>query len=277
MLGRVTSFSLLLLSLPALADDSRGGRIPPPIPSGPPLELPSGVSSTKPTWLEDDGDVRRMGANDDPPMFLQDDKPRHPTPPPATFAGSACNFDALYSNDVFSPDYGNFQVLFGAYFSGQPGPKIPTYNYTPFSIRAGWMLTSPDNTGILFGNWEFLTDLTVAPITSHYGHVFGGPTFYLRKNFVSPGATIVPYCQLGVGCILNDAHQDMTQAAIGEEFEFYLHGEVGLKCFLTHDLSLDIEMGLQHTSNANLASRNLGANCFGGSVGFTYYFPWQDK
>jgi len=95
-------------------------------------------------------------------------------------------------------------------------------------------------------------------------------SFFLRKNFVTPDSKFVPYCQLGVGCILNDAHQDKTQDAVGEMFEFYLHAEVGLKCFLTKDLSLDIEMGMQHISNANLASRNLGVNAFGGSVGFTY-------
>ncbi len=46
---------------------------------------------------------------------------------------------------------------------------------------------------------------------------------------------------------------------------------------ITPDLSLDIEGGLQHISNAGLANRNLGVNAFGGSIGLTYYFPWGTR
>lgn len=266
--------AVMLPSIAICADKSAYGRIPPPIPTGPPLELPPESKPTWPTWLEDD--VRPASVLQESPRFLPEaDNPRHPTPPPATYAGSACNFDSVLSGDVFSPDYGNIQVLFGAYFSSRLGPAIPDFNYLPITIRQGWMLTSSESNALLPGNWEFLADITVAPITSTYGTIFGGPSFFLRKNLASPGASIVPYCQGGVGFILNDAYQDQTQMAIGQKFEFYLHAQVGVKLFLSQDLSLDLEVGMQHISNANLASRNHGVNAFGAQVGFTYYFPWQ--
>jgi hypothetical protein len=274
----IALFASVMVPTIAVCDDrSPYGRIPPPIPSGPPLELPAELKSARPTWLEDN-DVRPASVLEETPPFLPGvDSPRHPTPPPATYAGSACNFDSVRSGDVYSPDYGNIQVLFGAYYSSRLGPAIPDFNYWPITIRQGWMLTSSESNAILPGNWEFLADVTVAPITSKYGHIFGGPSFFLRKNLSSPGASIVPYCQGGVGFILNDAHQDQTQLAIGQMFEFYLHAQVGVKLFLSQDLSLDLEVGMQHISNANLASRNHGVNAFGGQVGFTYYFPWQGK
>ena len=71
-----------------------------------------------------------------------------------------------------------------------------------------------------------------------------------------------------------DAYHDPNQRAIGQAVEFYLHAEVGLKCMIAPNLSLDIEGGLQHISNAGLASRNYGVNALGGSIGLTYYFPW---
>jgi hypothetical protein len=36
--------------------------------------------------------------------------------------------------------------------------------------------------------------------------------------------------------------------------------------------SLDIEGGIQHISNADMATRNAGVNCLGGSVGLTFSF-----
>jgi hypothetical protein len=269
MAGRISLLALFVFSLGSFAaDDGRDDRLAPPIPSGPPLELPKHVVKPKPTWLED-GEVRPVGATGEGPPIAPIDPSLHPSPPPAAYAGSACNFDVPNSHDVFSPDCGSFQVLFGAYFSGKPGPTVPTFNYTPITFRAGWMLSSPDNEGYFYGNYEFLADLTAAPITSHYGHYIVGPSFYLRKNFVKPGDCIVPYCQLGVGFVLNDAHQDETQSAIGGQFEFYLHGEVGVHFMISQDLSLDIEGGLQHISNGTLYDRNLGVNAFGASVGFT--------
>jgi lipid A 3-O-deacylase len=163
----------------------------------------------------------------------------------------------------------------GAYFSSTLGPSIPTFNYLPLSVRYGWNLGNPLGTdAVMPGNWEFVTDLTGASIISSYGHWFAGTSGFFRYNWADPGSQVIPYSQGGAGVILNDAYRDRVQHAVGQFAEFYLHAEVGLKCMITPDLSLDIEGGLQHISNAGLANRNLGVNAFGGSIGLTYYFPW---
>lgn len=248
----------------------------PPPPTGAPLEVPTHAVKRRSTWLENDPQVQPASAVEEVPSTRMGE-PWYLDAPPAASAASACNFDVPNCADVFSPDYGNVQVLFGAYFSGKPGPSIPRFNYIPITIRQGWMLSSHDDDAMVPGNFEFLADITVAAVTSEYGTVFGGPSFLLRKNLASSNSSIVPYVQAGVGFVLNDAHQNQQQQAIGQFFEFYLHGQVGLKFFVTEHLSLDIEFGIQHISNANLASRNLGVNAFGGQVGFSYYFPWQTQ
>jgi hypothetical protein len=62
------------------------------------------------------------------------------------------------------------------------------------------------------------------------------------------------------------------QELIGQEFEFLLRAELGLRCWLTESLSFDVEGGFQHISNAGIAVRNGGINNLGFSVGFTYSF-----
>jgi hypothetical protein len=48
---------------------------------------------------------------------------------------------------------------------------------------------------------------------------------------------------------------------------------VGCHYFVNDHLSLDAEGGYIHISNADLASRNLGINAIGGTLGMTLYFP----
>jgi hypothetical protein len=192
---------------------------------------------------------------------------------PVTRAGSACNFDDPNPGMHLTPT--SLQVLQGAYFSTSLGPSIPTFNYLPVSVRYGWNLGNPMGADALGGGtWEFLTDVTGATIISNYGHWLAGTSAFLRYNFWDPGSPIIPYCQGGAGVVLNDAYHDRDQRAVGQAAEFYLHAEVGLKCMIAPNLSLDVEGGLQHISNGGLASRNFGVNALGGSVGLTYYFPW---
>lgn len=271
---RFLALASVVLAAPAAAQDfaPRPGVIPPPIPDGPTLEVPK--EARRPTWLEDGADVIPAGATDAPRML--------PTAGPLDSAldrfgdgssSSACQFDALCQDGVFACGATSTQFLAGAYFSGRPGPRVPTFNYVPVSVRYGWMLTDPADGWIGRGNYECLCDTTGAAIISDYGHWFAGQTYFLRYNFVEPGSSVVPYHQVGLGWLLNDAYRDQTQRAIGALFEFQVHYEVGVKCFLAPNLSLDLEGGLQHISNGNLAGRNQGVNAFGGQVGFTYYFP----
>ena len=139
-------------------------------------------------------------------------------------------------------------------------------------------LTAPDdNDGYLRGNWECLADLTVAPIVSKYGRCLWGPSLFLRRNYVWPGYSLVPYTQLGAGFILTDAYQEGKTQRWAKALELRCQTEIGLRYFISDNWSLDIEGGYQHISNANMASRNAGVNALGGQVGFTYHFPSGGK
>ena len=41
---------------------------------------------------------------------------------------------------------------------------------------------------------------------------------------------------------------------------------------ITDNLSLDVEGGFQHISNAGLSTHNGGINCLGAAIGLTYFF-----
>jgi len=247
---------------------------PPPIPTGPPLVVVPATTSPRPAWLEDGTDVRTAGA-------VAPESPNWPGAawPPAPLPGgwheSACTFGC--PDPIFHAGATATQVLVGAYFSGGLGPSIPKFNYVPVTFRMGWILNGPGEIPIGGGSWEALADVTAASITTRYGTYLAGSSVYLRYNFVDLNSAVVPYHQIGAGFLFNDAYHDLTQRAIGQDFEFHLHYEIGFRYFVTPNLSLDLEGGIQHISNANMADRNFGVNAFGAQVGFTYYFPWGQQ
>ncbi|MSR54111.1 MAG: hypothetical protein EXS09_12590 [Gemmataceae bacterium] len=272
-----------------------GASVAPPIPNGPPLEVPIPVSweqkrSSAPTskrgaaieWLQESDEVVPAGFLQ--PHLLHSEetllptRPPHPTPPPATFSGSACDFNPWCGNNLFSPDFHSYQVLGGYYVSSTLGPDIPDFSFVPFTIRKGWMLTAPGiDHSFLTGNWECLAGLTAASITTTYGHYAVSPTVHLRRNFLAVGSSIVPYAQLGVGFFISDAYKDKSQRAIGQACEYTVQAQCGVRFFVTSEMSIDVEAGFQHISNAYQSSRNLGVNAFGAQVGITYHFPWGVK
>jgi hypothetical protein len=253
-------FAVAVLALSAAAPSA--AQDPPIVvpfvpPDGPPGELPPPVH-----------DLNAPATLRPAPLW-------HPSPPPAAFAGSACNFDAWEGDNIFSPDFRSYQVLLGAYASSGLGPDVPSFNYIPLTLRKGWMLTAPDHHHpYLGGNWECLVDLMIAPIISDVGNYFVGPSFLLRRNLLDFGESVVPYAQIGGGFVLTDAHRDKTHEVFGQAFNFLCQAQIGLRCFISSDLSIDIEGGVQHISNANYSSRNYGINAFGGQIGVTYHFPW---
>ena len=261
-----------LLAFPAAAAAQSGyGAVAPPVPSGPPLPPPP-ADVPAATWVENPSAVLpAAGWNTGAPGLTTAD-----TAWPVAQSGSSCHFDTPEPGSnwlVAEPAW--IQILQGAYFSSTLGPGVGAFNYLPMSLRHGWNLGNPYGPGGLIpGNWEFVLDVTGAAITSSYGNWFAGSSAFLRYNWADAGSPFVPYVQAGAGVIANDAYRNQGQRAIGQAVEFLLHAQLGLKCYVTPNLSLDIEGGFQHISNAGLANRNAGINAFGGSLGFTYYFPW---
>ena len=167
-----------------------------------------------------------------------------------------------------------FEVNGGCYFS-QPGvgPRTPTFDFAPINLRLGVSLNDPCFPGYLRGNFQGLLEFTTAPVVSGFGDIVVGPGALLRYSWVQPNSRFVPYFQGGAGFAYNNAFEDRSQRAIGQAIEFTLKAAVGCHYFLSDHCSLDAEAGYIHISNADLASRNLGINAVGGSVGFTLYLP----
>lgn len=214
---------------------------------------------------------------DEPPVppHLQVIPDWYPSPPPANYTTSSCNFNVWCGSERFSPDFSTCQVLLGGYTSIPGlGPRIPDFTYAPLTVRYSWMLNAPqDTTAFYRGNLEYVFDLTIAPITSGIGKAIGGPTLLWRYNFVQPNAGVIPYIQAGGGFHLTDAYKQRDQRAIGQGFNVVLRTEIGVRCFIAENWSLDIEGGYQYISNAQMATRNYGVNAIGAQIGFTYFFP----
>lgn len=254
-----------LLSLPASGVGQPVGTMADwPVGDGPPLPPPP-AEVKRQTWLEGGPGVIPAAATMGGPATMTD------AVWPVTHSGSACHFDSEPALGWLPCYETSVQVLQGAYFSSSLGPAINRFDYLPLSVRHGWALSGPVGAP---GYWEFLADVTAAAITSNYGNWFAGSSLFLRYNCADPGSLLVPYVQCGAGVMLNDAYRDPIQRAIGQELEFILHAQVGVRYMIAPNLSLDVEGGVQHISNAGMANRNAGVNALGGSVGFTYYFPW---
>ena len=82
----------------------------------------------------------------------------------------------------------------------------------------------------------------------------------------------MPYVQLGLGLQYNDAYQEPTQNALGQALEYTLQAQAGLRYFVTHNMSVDVEAGYEAISNLG-QSPDGGITALGASLGVTYYFP----
>jgi hypothetical protein len=163
----------------------------------------------------------------------------------------------------------------GAVFSPTGiGPKnVPTFDLVPVDVRLGLALDCfRVDKGLCCGYPEAILALTTAPVIHGPGDIVVGPSLLLRYNFGAPGRKLVPYIQGGGGIVYNDAYRDQSQRAIGDAVEFLLQAGAGVHYRLCPNWSLDAEFDYFHISNADLATRNAGANAIGGMVGVTYYF-----
>jgi hypothetical protein len=182
------------------------------------------------------------------------------------------------------PERFSLQIMEGLYFKSGIGPNAQgfrqpqgaggatVFNYAITNLRLGYRPSiASEGEEAWTDHIQFLLDLNVAEVVEGFGHEFVGPSALLRYN-LSDGTTLVPYVQLGAGIINTDAYKEQRQHLIGEAAEFLLLAEAGLRWKMSDAWSLDLEGGFQHISNADMATRNAGVNCFGGSVGVTFSF-----
>ena len=176
-----------------------------------------------------------------------------------------CLIPPLACRPRLQPDF--VQFLSGVSRTTSIGPKIPDFDYTPITTRVGWYLTDP----IAPGAVSFLIDYSTDIVTDGFGHYVTGPSLVFRYER-RPDRVLVPYIHAGVGLAFNDAYRDQKQRAIGAFTEFYDHAGAGLRYRFAPKWSLDVEVLLQHFSNADTASRNLGVTNVGFLGGLTYTF-----
>ncbi len=156
---------------------------------------------------------------------------------------------------------------------GKPGIN-PPLDYVPEALRVGLMCNDPipDWCGLPIGVIEILLEYNYLSVVRGIGDYFTGPNALLRYNLPLPGWALVPYGQIGAGFVFNDAWKDPTQHIIGQDFEFLLRAEAGVHVMLSEQVSLNLESGYQHISNACLAPRNAGLNNVGVAIGVTWYY-----
>jgi hypothetical protein len=200
-----------------------------------------------------------------------------PAPNLADLCFAECSAPAeekVVTEDVFWRGRLLLETNVGAYFSQRGlGPKTPTFDFLPINVRLGAVLHDPCFPGCIRGSYEALVEFSTAPVFSGFGHIVVGPTAILRYNFAQPDCRLVPYLQGGAGFAYTDGFEDRQQHAIGQWFEFTLKAAAGLHYFVNRNLAVDVEGGYTHISNADIASRNLGINAVGGSIGVTFSLP----
>jgi hypothetical protein len=180
--------------------------------------------------------------------------------------------------DPFLAGAFSLEFMTGYYPRAPLGPHsdpvaTPGEDYLPQALRLGLMLNDPHPDWCIGkGVFEALLEYDFAPIIRTFGSYFTALSGLIRYNMVRPEWAVVPYIQGGAGLCLNDAWKQPEQKLIGQEFEFLLQAEVGVHIMLCTNLSLNIEGGYQHISNADLAKRNDGLNTLGGAIGITWYF-----
>jgi len=151
----------------------------------------------------------------------------------------------------------------------------PTLNYAQGDLSLGWMWTSPSplfGWDCLRGNWETLGNIFYAGVTKGPNGFLAGGRVLLRYNFVQPESKWVPFCQIGAGMLGNNVYEHQDQRLIGGGFEFTLVADSGLRYFFTPKVAGVLMIDFEHISNANTASRNVGVNAAGGSLGIGYFF-----
>ncbi|MDD5350228.1 MAG: acyloxyacyl hydrolase [Chthoniobacteraceae bacterium] len=151
----------------------------------------------------------------------------------------------------------------------------PIFAYGQGDLSLGWMLSDPApllGWNALRGNWEALANVFGAGVTRGPSGFLGGGRALLRYNFVQPGSKWVPFFQVGAGVLGDTVYEDHTQRLIGSGFEFTLVADAGLRYCFTPRWAAVLLADFEHISNANTASRNLGVNAVGGTVGVSWFF-----
>jgi hypothetical protein len=149
-----------------------------------------------------------------------------------------------------------------------PTRNRPVLNYALGNLQLGLMLTDLRTNGFLRGNFELVQEGFGAGIFQGPGNYIAGETLWLRYNFVPPRWQVLPYAQGGGGFVVTNINHRYD----GQDFNFNLGLAAGLRWFMAPRYALNLEYRLQHISNANLGSRNIGINAHGPVLDLSWFF-----
>ncbi len=172
-------------------------------------------------------------------------------------------------------DKGGHELQFGIgynFTSASDGPLRPSVEDLDASLRFGWMLNSPGLSGILRRNSEFMIEAVAGGVTSGPSGAIAGGRLIYRANFIQPESRWIPYLQFGLGAAYTDIDRQHPQRLIGQDFEFIIEGEVGVRYLLNAHTAVYAEMGYRHISNADIADRNLGMNSVTAQGGVSWFW-----
>ena len=181
--------------------------------------------------------------------------------------------NSVATDPMFHRGVWDLQVAEGVEFSLQSTNLIrPNIDYELTIIRLGYMVDTPPGSNFLRGNNEFILEAVGGPMFQGPGSALGGLSIVYRRNFLSPGARVIPYLDLGAGGVYSDASHDRVQQELGTPFEFDLQAGIGVRFRLGLGWTMDAEFSYRHLSNAHVVDRNLGTNAIGGLLGASYSF-----
>jgi lipid A 3-O-deacylase len=177
-------------------------------------------------------------------------------------------------SDVYVKDRLSAQFVAGALFTPVAWVKShTTFNYVQTDLRFGWMASEPSKTKYFgMGNFELLFELTNSFIYEGPGNYMRGFTLLGRYNLLLSNPRWATYIQVGVGAVVNDVYEDMSQNSVGQAIEFTPQMSIGLRHFIARHWTMDLEAMFHHVSNAHFSDRNNGINAVGGFLGVTYFF-----
>lgn len=167
------------------------------------------------------------------------------------------------------------ELLAGVYggLSSKGTAERPDFGFGLASLRYGWMLNNPSGDGLFRGNWEFLLGGFGGPVFEGPGSYHFGADLNLRYNFVQPGATLIPFFQIGAGGDYSDvSSDDSVERYLGTEWNYALGATLGVRWMLSERMALVTTLDYRHFSNAGYSDRNRGYNGLGGSIGLSWFY-----
>jgi opacity protein-like surface antigen len=121
---------------------------------------------------------------------------------------------------------------------------------------------------VLWPYFEVLAEPTLVSFRSDSASSAAGGLSLLGRLVIETGTRVVPYLEAGVGIL--GGKLDFRQTDCNPNF--ILAGGTGVLIFVTESTAVNVAYRLQHVSNADRCSDNLGINSSLFTIGISHFF-----